>query len=259
MPGDSTQIHPSGEISITFFDSGHKYLDSRDREYVSGTSFLSNFFPKFNSDLVSKKVAEKQGKTQAQVLQEWSQASSSGVKLHENCENQFIGRRERFHQPTSQDEYTSFVCAYNTVEMLQNRYELIGCELIVFSPRYYLAGCIDLLVYCPNLNKYLILDWKRCKAIRSTGFDNETAYYPIGHLQNCNLVKYGLQIFLYQYIAQKEGYLPINADIERWLIHIGPGATEPIFIPLPDYKTEILEMMLHFNSDLTKKIPGIPF
>lgn len=258
MPSDVISYHPSG-LQITFREDEHSYTDGRGHQYTSGTGFLKNFFPPFDTAKVSGIVAQKEGKTPEQVQAEWKAAGESGTRLHENCENQFLGRSERFHQPATRDEYTSFVCAYNTVEMLQNKYELIGCELIVFSPRYYIAGTIDLLMYSKELNTYFFLDWKRCKAIRDTGFDGETAYHPIAHLQNCNLIKYGLQQALYNRIAVTEGYLPANATVERWLIHIGPGMTEAVFIPLPDYRLEILEMMLWFNSDLTQKIPGVPF
>jgi hypothetical protein len=258
MPQTSIATHPSG-LQITFHEEGHQYIDSAKQHYTSGTGLLKPYFPPFEADKVAAIVAERENKTIEQVKAEWEWASESGTRLHENCENQFKNRFDLFHQPQNENELAAFQCAFNTVQTLQTQLRWIGCELIVFDPRMYIAGTIDLLMYDPARDVYLILDFKKCKAIYSQGFNGEKAHHPISYLESCNQTKYGLQLSLYQFIMQANGYLPPQAKVERFLIHFAPMAAEPVFIPTPDYRKEVLEVLLWNAYDMSREIPGVPF
>ena len=73
MPGTSTAKNPNG-VEITFTESTHKYesvVDGREIEYISGTTFIHRFFPKFDEEKISFFVAKKKGVSQKEILDEW--------------------------------------------------------------------------------------------------------------------------------------------------------------------------------------------
>ena len=248
--------HPSG-LQIRFTDHDHVYEDARGHQYLSGTSFLKDFFSPFEADKVAGIIAEKEGKSPAQVKAEWKWARDSGTRMHENCEAQCKGLPP-VHQPQNQNEYTAFVAAHNCLHELMARFKLIGAELIVFSPRYHIAGTIDLLMYAGN-GVYSIFDWKKCKAIYQQGFDDARALHPISHMQDCNGVKYGLQLALYERIMRDEGYIEPDATVTRTLLHAKPMADRIECYEIQDYRSEVTEMLLWHAYDLERAIPGVPF
>lgn len=243
MPGDKRAIHPSG-IGITFSEGAHTYIDDEGWNYTSGTSFLKQFFPVFDSDKIATEKAAKDGVSKQSILDDWKEAGIYGTRVHENCENQFLGNMAAIHQPRYQKELVAFQTAWRTVEWLKSEFTLIGCELIVFHPKWYISGTIDLLMYDQRRNVYMLLDWKTNKAIYSSGFDGAKAFGVIDHLDDCNLVNYGLQLSLYERLMREGGYIPRDAAVERCLIHIPPMSETPKFMSTNDYSREIVEMVL---------------
>lgn len=125
------------------------------------------------------------------------------------------------------------------VEKLLKRFEFIDAESIIFSPDLGVAGMIDLLLMDRAKNEIIIGDWKQNKEI-----DTENQYQnllpPIDHLQSAALHQYTLQLSLYQFLLEREGYFKV-AGYRRALIHITPDSNRAI--PLDNYRYEIMEML----------------
>ena len=79
-------------MSIIFKEDTHQYFNTDNgREYLSGTKFLHLFEPEFDKYSISKRVAEKEGRSQQSVLDEWAATSKlaceTGTKIHTIMEN----------------------------------------------------------------------------------------------------------------------------------------------------------------------------
>ena len=253
MPGTSTSSNPSG-VKITFEEKSHKYwsiVDGKEIQYISGTTFVHNFIPKFDELKVSAIIAKKNGVSQQSILDEWHRKRDEscyfGTKIHETAEDVLNGRPFRNVPQTLRDEIV-FNRAKSFATKFKKELDILGVEQIVFDYRLRIAGTIDLLARSKKDGTILILDWKTNDTIkRENSF--EKCLYPINHLDNCNFYHYALQLSLYQYLLIFGGYYPKNTKFKRVLIHI--NAVEVEVIQVPDLTSEIKDMTIDYH--LTQK------
>lgn len=252
MPGTSTSTNPSG-IKITFEERTHKYwskIGDKEIVYTSGTTFVHKFVPFFDEDRISKIVAEKQGRTQQEILDEWHKkrddACSFGTTVHETAEDVLLGRPFRNSPKDYKDEIV-FGKAKKFAQKFKDELDILGVEQIVFDPYLKIAGTIDLLARSKKDGSILIIDWKTNDAIKREN-DFEKMLYPIDHLDSCNFWHYALQLNLYQYLLTYGKYYPKDAKYKRILVHLNTSTEE--VIQLPDLQSEIKDMMI---EDLVRK------
>ena len=230
MPNDKSAPHPSGQLNITFQELGHFYTDSFGIEYASTTELVHAAFEPFDAEKTAAAKSARTGIPAQQYLQEWDRnrddASSAGTRLHENCERQILGRFPDMHRPADDAERLEFRTAWNEVEKIKSAGFLsLEPEKLIFSPRFRVAGSIDLLVK-KSPAEYLILDWKRVKEIKYSGFRNQCGIHPAtSHLQDCNFIHYSLQLSIYEQILRLENYIEPDAKVEKWLNVYRPNGT----------------------------------
>ena len=159
-----------------------------------------------------------------EIIQQWKEkaelASQEGTAIHALC--------ERFPEKGC---WGWLPITYRVLMMgkqieklftkLLERFELIEAEKLVFSPKLNLAGQVDLLMHDPKTNDLIILDFKTNAKItdEDSAFGNMLA--PIDHLKNCDVVKYGLQLSLYEMIVESESFFPGFSGCRKSIIHIG--------------------------------------
>ena len=217
MPGDSISKHPSG-LTMYFTESDHVYRDEYGTEYVSGTTLIHRAFPEFDSAAISAKCAKRQGVDQSEILADWEARNRAGTRAHENCEYQILGQYDRMHAPEDETERVRFAAAWEEVEKIRAAgFQWMRPEYVVFSPRFLIAGSIDLLC-CRDDQNYLIVDWKYLKKMRYKAFRDEVGTIrPTAHLPNCNYYHYAMQLNVYEFILKAEGYIPVGADVRKVL------------------------------------------
>lgn len=241
--------HPSGRYTCEFDPVSHTYtvLETGQR-LVSGTTFLSHFFPKFNADKVSKRVAGKgkyKGMRPADVRNQWrqkaDQARDDGTDTHLYAEILSNGDVERLPKPSSDRVANLFRQAAVAVLMLEERFIFLEAEQIIFSPDLGIAGTIDWVGFDPKTLDVILGDWKQNEKIdRSNQWEN--AHPPIDHLEACDWAKYSLQLNLYEYIHDRERYEPrAKRGYRRALIHLKEDSFAAM--PVPDMRTEIEAML----------------
>lgn len=278
MPATSRAQHPNGSV-IIFTEEDHKYVIESNPylPMVSSTTFIHHYFPEFDSEAVSMKVAKKQNpgldavnlaEIAATLRGEWKakadKSCSFGTRVHEVCEDFMLDKYPR-NQPETQKELTVMNRGYDAVMMLKAKgWKLIAVELIIFSEKYGVCGTVDLIMFDPVNNIYWILDWKTNEAIKFTD-KWEKGLKPIQHLQNCNAIHYMLQLNLYQRLIVDEGYAPEGAVFKRAIIHLTENnkpapisnpefvlnyemsAPGRFFYELPEKQSEITELLFHFT------------
>lgn len=249
MPGSSKAKHPQG-WTIEFFEDSHKYVSTyRGQEitYTSGTQFLHKFFKPFDPDgEIVKRCAAKEGVSVEEIKERWAkagrEASALGTKIHECCEDIELGRHELRNKPSNPKEERMMANAVKMAKRFYQGLDILGVEMIVFSPSLQIAGTIDLFARSKKDGTYIIGDHKTNKSIEFEDRWNKFALPPISHLHDTNGVHYSLQLGLYEYLLKREGYVPRDAKFKRVLNHITEESAK--LIPLPDYQLEIRDMVV---------------
>ena len=221
MPQSITVQHKN--ISITFTEEDHSYIDMYNNRYTSVTTLIGRGFEKFNAEEIAKKKAIRENCDWHDLVNEWTEkgerAANEGTRLHENCENQILNKYEKMHKPKSINEKINFDLAFNAVNKIKENHNNIKFEpeKLVFSPKLRLAGSIDLLVHCID-KKYIIYDWKNIKEISLFGFNNKCGIIDATkNVQDSNYWHYALQLQIYEIILKVENYIPKNAHVSRIL------------------------------------------
>lgn len=242
-----TVKHPHLNITLTFDPEPHTYRDSEGAEYVSATTLIKSAFPEFDAPTVAAKCAEKQGKPAETLIAEWdakrNAAADFGTRLHANAEATIRGQ-PRPNAPRTPREVKAFKVAAETAAMLCKRFGAgIEAEKIIFSPFFEVAGTVDVLGHT-DAQTWTLLDWKSNEVLkRENGF--QSCIVPgLEHLQDCDLIRYSLQLSLYEMILRRENYVPQGATVRRFIVWIGPDMDKPEFIETADMRGEVAAIML---------------
>ena len=219
MPSSTTVQH-NGE-KIIFTEATHEYVDSKSRKYTSVTTLVGMGFEKFDTIGIAKAKAAREGTNYKDLVNLWAEtgkkAANSGTRLHENCENQILGRVEMMHDPVTPEEALKFKFARDEVSRLLKDPENVKFEpeKLIFSPKYLLAGSVDLLVTRAD-GSYVIYDWKNVKEIKETAFrDKKGILDSTKDIQDSNYWHYALQLQLYEIILKVNSYIPKDAKVTR--------------------------------------------
>ena len=218
-----TDTNPTG-ATITFDERGHLYYTDPKTVLTSVTKFIGSFFPHFDAKTVSRAYARKHKLDAKDVRKKWKQkgakASKLGTAVHNYCESQFTNEPFEGNHPSTERYENLLKTAKQACDKLGAQFEFLAAEKILFSERLGLAGQVDLLMRNPNNGNIAILDWKTNEKILTENFWRN-AQAPICHLQDCNYVKYGLQLSTYKHLMLEEGYYP-GANYSMMLIHLQP-------------------------------------
>ena len=249
MP-DKTAHHPDGYHVIKFGEKWHTYKCNHNIKYVSGTKFISMLFPKFDMVAVSEKCSAGKnpkyaGRSPLDIRNEWSEngriSSDEGTNIHEYAESK-VSKWDVSKQPKPlSDRCTAIYKQADIItSKLLDKFVFVCAEMIVFSPSLKIAGMVDLVMWSPITNTILILDWKTNKKspLDKNGFGKK-GFHPVDHLQDTNLNHYRLQLSLYRFIMENEGYFPRMTKYQQAIIHLSDKSYA--VIPLEYYEYEIKE------------------
>lgn len=198
---------------ITFDPSEHIYL-YKGREFASISTIVSKFFREFDSTNNSKRIADREGVTQIEIMERWDAAGDEsrevGTFMHAQIEsilnNQVPQIETHYHyrgQYVKIDEDISVEkeLLFFRYFMRENQIHPYRTEWRICDEEFEIAGTIDLL--CKNGNDFEIYDWKRSRKAQP----DETiwAYGKNGleHIPDISFYHYALQQNLYKYILEK--------------------------------------------------------
>ncbi len=224
------------QMELKFDLVKHKYSVG-DTVLKSVTECISTFFEPFNADYIASCIADRDGRTPEDVLQEWDIKRDWGTEVHELIEDHINGKQKEQY-PNEVIEAINFL---NTLPKAN-----ITSEKRVYSMEWGVAGTIDLVVEVPE--GILLLDWKTSKTIT---IDNpfQKAKEPIDHLDDCNYNKYSLQLNVYKAILEKHyGKKVVAMGIVKL------AKDKPFdYIPINDFSYEVELMMNHWKEKSKKK------
>lgn len=210
---DNSQDSYTQDAYITFDPFEHIYL-YKGREFASVSTIVSKFFREFNPLDNSKRVADREGVTQIEIMERWDAAGKEsrevGTFMHAQIESilnhkhpllmthfeyngQYVETNEKISIEKELRYFQDFmrenqICPYRT-------------EWRICDEEHEIAGTIDLL--CKNGDDFEIYDWKRSRKAQP----DETiwAYGNNGleHIPDISFYHYALQQNLYKYILEK--------------------------------------------------------
>lgn len=224
--------HPL-DSTISFRASDHLYI-------VNGvclesvTTFVSNCFPKFNTELHAKQKAGALGISVQEVIEKWEQKGKEsrdlGTAMHKKIENYYQGI-----DSANDDTFNLFRTFANNIKLVPYR-----TEWAVYDWEYKLAGTIDFVDY--QNGEYTIYDWKRSDKIIANGMPiktnkyGEKGNYPLEHIDNSPYYHYALQLSLYKFILERNYGIKIN-KLRLGIFH--PTYNKPYLLEVPYLENEI--------------------
>ena len=254
MPSCSTSQNPRG-ITITFTESNHKYtsiIDGKEISYISGTTFISKFFPPFDpTGNITRACAKKRGLTVEALKQEWKDKADKscafGTKIHESVEDTLNGKTLR-NKPLDLREELTMMNAVNLGKKLLDRFDILGVEKIIFDENLKIAGTMDLFVKSKTNGRYWIFDHKTNNSIDKENKYNKFGLHPIEHIPDTNFYHYQLQLQLYEYLLKEVGYIPKDSDVGKCLFHITDKGVKTY--QLGDYSKDMIAMINEYKKEL---------
>ena len=232
------------DSKITFRESDHIYMvDGVPLDSV--TSFVTNCFPKFNTNFYAKRKAEELGKRPEEVLAEWEKKGQEsrelGTAMHRKIEDYYLGKN-----PASDETFDLFRIFANKITLKPYR-----TEWAVYDWEHKIAGTIDFVDY--QNGEYIIYDWKRSsKLIAGNGLPIKKSIYgekalpPIDHLDDTPYYHYALQLGLYKYILEKDYKIKVS-KLRLGIFH--PSYNKPYILEIPYLEDEI-NMLFGLKSEV---------
>lgn len=221
--------------TLVFNEEEHTYHVG-EQELTSVTKFVSWFFPEFDQETISRRVAQKRGVTQQEILDEWTEISSKGTLVHEEIENFVLGNINITHNKSLQG------VKFCEKMVTDTRVKLVP-EWRIHSSKLRLAGTIDL--YCKGLKDGLsfIYDWKTNDKLSEQGYGYGVKE-STKHIPNSKLHKYYLQLNTYAYILKKEHNIILEDMI---IVHLKDDSFRGIIVP--DMQEDVKNMIKEWREN----------
>lgn len=233
---------------IKFYEKSHKYKIGT-TELTSVTTFLKDYFSPFDVDkiakikaMISRRSGEK-GKGVRYWKASWKASAEHGTRVHRALE-EFILYKE------TRSEYLEVFDAKKIdrgINFIKDN--ILGVERapekIIFDEELGLAGTIDLMVKNKD-GTISLFDWKTNNKISFTAYRNQKAKEPINDLPDCNWTKYSLQLCLYAYMLERQGYKIKDLT----LVHLADDYVKPLKVA---YNKELIEKVLKHGKETNEK------
>jgi len=224
--------------------------------FESCTTFIGDFFSPFEAEKIATKLAKsKKGKykdkNKKEILDFWDEIADEGTFVHKEVEDWCHGWNNLKEVKVKKTKSKHAVLWLQ--DNLEGHYKLFP-EVKVFSKELQLAGTIDLLIYEPNENLWVMVDWKTNSKIATTAWGNKKGtHYSTRLIPDCNFNKYALQMSLYSWLLKEEYGIDIY---ERYLIHLRPQQTVYYPLGVKEYKTPYMksniEKMVEYRLEQKK-------
>ena len=174
----------------------HKYYNKEGVEYMSVSKLLGSLSEKFESKPAYKRAS-------AETKKAWEEnrdaAADHGTRIHNALE---LYKANATVLPENEDlrEMIVDICKH------YKDYYQVHDELCVYNDECLLAGTSDMICIVKKSSNgwFDVEDYKtnRNKGIETFSKYGDTLFPPFNYLQDCNFVKYSLQLSIYAYMFE---------------------------------------------------------
>lgn len=252
-----------------FFENGHYYTYKDKKVGVSVTKYISQFENEFDSDTLSQKVADKNGISQFEVLNEWKRKGEysclKGTAIHEWLQDNYANREYKFDL-SQLEEYPEYYkiedidhlkqMAIDFINDYKNRYILIGDEILCGIPDFDIASAIDLLFYDTVNNEVVLADIKTntdLKGWKSTPSYVKKMLQPLEDIKDITFEHYKIQLSIYRYFLEEYAHIPISDNM--FIVYLSEKEKNYNIIQIPYLKNEVEKILkLRRTNKMAKMI-----
>ena len=234
-----------------FYEDGHYYECKGKRVGISVTTFIHEYCNEFDAEGMAEKVANRDGKTVQQVLDEWAYkrdfSCSKGTTCHEYAQSLWSGEEWKFKDFDGSKNYEIAVDliqnqAVNFKNDYQEHLEHLIDELPIGSEEYNIASCVDHLFYNKLTGGLVLVDYKTNSLME--GY-NKKAYkkamkVPLSHINDDALHHYHIQLSIYKFLIEK--YTGLKVD-EMFIVYMSENIENYEIIEIPYLKKEVEEIL----------------
>lgn len=240
-----------------FFENGHYYTYKDKQVGISVTRYISQFENEFDSDTLSQKVADKNGISQFEVLNEWKRKGEysclKGTAIHEWLQDNYADREYKFDL-SQLEEYPEYYkiediehlkqMAIDFINDYKNRYILIGDEILCGIPDFDIASAIDLLFYDTVNNEVVLADIKTntdLKGWKSTPSYVKKMLQPLENIKDITFEHYKIQLSIYRYFLEEYAHIPISDNM--FIVYLSEKEKNYNIIQIPYLKNEVEKIL----------------
>ena len=240
-----------------FFENGHYYTYEDKQVGISVTKYISQFENEFDSDTLSQKVADKDGISQFEVLNEWKRKGEysclKGTAIHEWLQDNYANREYKFDL-SQLEEYPEYYkiediehlkqMAIAFINDYKNRYILIGDEILCGIPDFDIASAIDLLFYDTVNNEVVLADIKTntdLKGWKSTPSYVKKMLQPLENIKDITFEHYKIQLSIYRYFLEEYAHIPISDNM--FIVYLSEKEESYNIIQIPYLKNEVEKIL----------------
>lgn len=240
-----------------FFENGHYYTYKDKQVGISVTKYISQFENEFDSNTLSQKVADKNGISQFEVLNEWKRKGEysclKGTAIHEWLQDNYANREYKFDL-SQLEEYPEYYkiediehlkqMAIDFINDYKNRYILIGDEILCGIPDFDIASAIDLLFYDTINNEVVLADIKTNTDLK--GWKNTPSYVkkmlkPLEDIKDITFEHYKIQLSIYRYFLEEYAHIPISDNM--FIVYLSEKEESYNIIQIPYLKNEVEKIL----------------
>ena len=234
-----------------FFEEGHYYECKGKRVGISVTRLIEEYAGEFNAEEMAERVANRDGKTIQQVLDEWAYkrdfSCEKGTTCHEYSQSLWSQAKYEKKIFDNSVEYLNAVKkiqqqAYNFRLDYESRLGHLVDELPIGSEEFDIASCVDHLFYNKLTGGLVLVDYKTNSLM--SGY-NKKAYskkmkVPLQHLNDDALHHYHIQLSIYKYLIEKYTGLEVE---EMFIVYMSENIENYEIIDIPYLKEEVKEIL----------------
>ena len=193
-----------------------------DQNLISATTLVSRIKPDFDKDGVSKRVAERDGITQEEVLRQWDKKGEfgrdRGTRLHCYIEDLMVEKIDPITRAVN-DRIPAMDAFDKVWEKMSSKLKakLKYQECVVGDSQYCVAGRVDAIFDLDIKGKESshIFDWKTGKFRVDNQY--EKLLPPFDDVDSCELNAYSIQLSLYRLIIEKNTDMKLS---DSYLVHL---------------------------------------
>ncbi len=225
---------------IIFIEKDHKYLIGDIPSKYSVSQIVKKYEAPFDVQKVSKFISNRDGISQEEVLKKWEfereYSCHKGTEFHKIIEN-FLNRKKikidnhsinLFFESFLNIKTNNSISEYYTeiaklVKNFTNFYDwwkkehiLVKSEFVIGDKESSICGTLDNLSFNKKTKSFVIFDYKTNKKIKMSN-SYEKLRGPLKHLDQCEYVKYSLQLSLYSYIIESKTSISIPESYIVWV------------------------------------------
>ena len=234
-----------------FYADGHYYECKGKRVGISVTTFIHEYCNEFDAEGMAEKVANRDGKTVKQVLDEWAYkrdfSCEKGTTCHEWSQSLWSGAE---YKPLLFDESKEYMSALDKIRNqavnfkndYQEHLEHLIDELPIGSEEFNIASCVDHLFYNKLTGGLVLVDYNTNSLME--GY-NKKAYkkamkVPLSHINDDALHHYHIQLSIYKFLIEK--YTGLKVD-EMFIVYMSENIENYEIIPIPYLYEEVRKIL----------------